>query len=64
MYINDCENFRIFYEIIIKYIVKLGLKRKGYLDFLRYIIFVFIIIDIYFKRNCFKIVVVVYLKLF
>lgn len=53
MYINDCENFRIFYEIIIKYIVKLGLKRKGYLDFLRYIIFVFIIIDIYFKRNCF-----------
>lgn len=38
MYINDCENSRIFHEIIIKYIAKPGSKRKGHLDFLRYCI--------------------------
>lgn len=65
MYINDCENSRIFHEIIIKYIAKPGSKRKGHLDFLRYIrpISVFITIDIYSKRNRLQIVAVVHLKL-
>lgn len=63
MYINDCENSRIFHEIIIKYIAKPGSKRKGHLDILRYIISVFITIDIYSKRNRLKIVAVVHLKL-
>lgn len=52
MYINDCENFRIFYEIIIKYIVKLGLKRKGYLDFLRYcILYLFLLLLIFILKE-------------
>lgn len=64
MYINDCENSRIFHEIIkIKYITKPGSKRKEHLDFLRYIISVFITIDIYSKRNRLQIVAVVQLKL-
>lgn len=63
MYINDCENSRIFHEIIIEYIAKPGSKRKEHLDFLRYIISVFITIDIYSKRNRLQIVAVVHLKL-
>lgn len=63
MYINDCENSRIFHEIIIKYIAKPGSKRAlGFLEVL-YIISVFITIDIYSKRNRLKIVAVVHLKL-